>query len=522
MEVVERRAAEEVATLEEARALIATLGAEVERLARENEALRQRLDKLCQRIFARRSEKGLPVPEQGVLAFPPAAGAVAPDASDEDPGTGERVTRTVVVRQHHGRRPLPELPRETTVIEPPATELMCPRCAVPKVRISQDTTEGLDFVPASLVIREYVRPKYACPCCQQGVTQAALPARPIDKGRPEPGLLAQVVTAKYADHLPLYRQEQILWRHGVEISRRTLSEWNGAVADLLRPIVRSGMKEQLFSSPWIQCDDTTLAVQTAEGHPQIRTGHMWVYRGMEGEVIYDFTWARNRAGPLAMLQGYRGYLQVDAAPAYDEVFTTYAAQLVEVGCWAHGRRYFKEALPSAPVVAAAIITRLGALYGLEKAAKAWGAEQRYALRQQQARPILLQLFATFEEVQPTVLPKSPLGEALGYALRNRAALLRYLEDGRLEIDNNGAERAIKPLVLGRKNWLFCGSEAAAHRAAVLLSLVQTCKHLEIDSFHYLRDVIDCVSTHPMSRLAELTPREWKRLHPAAARRRATA
>jgi transposase len=149
------------------------------RLARENEALRQRLDMLCQRIFARRSEKGLPVPEQGVLAFPPAAGVVMPDASDEDPGTGERVTRTVVVRQHQGRRPLPELPRETTVIEPPAEELMCPRCAVPKVRISQDTTEGLDFVPASLVIREYVRPKYACPCCQQGVTQAALPARPI-------------------------------------------------------------------------------------------------------------------------------------------------------------------------------------------------------------------------------------------------------------------------------------------------------------------------------------------------------
>ena len=204
------------------------------------------------------------------------------------------------------------------------------------------------------------------------------------------------------------------------------------------------------------------------------------------------------------------------------MFTTYAPHLVEVGCWAHGRRYFKEALPSAPVVAAAIITRLGELYGLEKAAKTWGAEQRYTLRQQQARPILLKLFATFEELQPTVLPKSPLGEALGYALRNRAALLRYLEDGRLEIDNNGAERAIKPLVLGRKNWLFCGSEAAAHRAAVLLSLVQTCKHLELDPFQYLRDVIDRVSTHPMSRLAELTPREWKRLHPAAPRRRAAA
>ncbi len=522
MEVVERRAAEEVATLEEARALIATLGAEVQRLARENEALRQRLDKLCQRIFARRSEKGLPVPEQATFAFPPAAGAVAPDASDEDAARTETVVRTVVARRHRGRRPLPELPRETTVIEPPAADLTCPRCAVPKVRIADDTTEGLDFVPASFVIREYVRPKYACPCCQEGVTQAVLPARPIEKGRPEPGLLAQVVTSKYADHLPLYRQEQILWRHGVAITRRTLAEWNGAVADLLRPIVRTGMQEQLFMSPWIQCDDTTLDVQIEDGNPKIRTGHMWVYRGIEGEVLYDFTWARNRAGPLAMLQGYRGYLQVDAAPAYDDVFKTYAPQVIEVGCWAHCRRYFKEAVPSAPVPAAAIITRIGELYGLEKAAKEFTTEQRHAWREQQSRPILKRLFETFAELHSTVLPKSPLGEALGYALRNRQALERYVEDGRLEIDNNGAERAIKPLVLGRKNWLFCGSEAAAHRAAVLLSLVQTCKHLDLDPFHYLRDVIDRVSTHPMSRLAELTPRAWKRLNPTAPRRRAAA
>jgi transposase len=432
------------------------------------------------------------------------------------------VVRTVVGRIHRGRRPLPELPRETTVIEPPLADRTRPRCQVPKVRIAQDTTEGLDFVPASFVIREYVRPKYACPCCSEGVSQAPLPARPIEKGRAEPGLLAQVVTSKYADHLPLYRQEQIFRRYGVEVTRRTLAEWNGAVADLLQPIVRVGMKEQLFGSPWIQCDDTTLDVQLEVGHPKIRTGHMWVYRGGAGEGVYDFTWVRNRAGPLAMLKGYAGYLQADAAPAFDEIFTTYAPHVLEVGCWAHGRRYFKDAVLSAPVVVAAIITRIGALYGLEKAAKSWSVEQRFALRQQQARPILLKLFATFEELQSTVLPKSPLGEALRYALRNRQALQRYLDDGRLEIDNNGAERAIKPLVLGRKNWLFCGSEAAAHRAAVLLSLVQTCKHLDLDPFHYLRDVIDRVSTHPMSRLAELTPREWKRLHPEAPRRRAAA
>jgi transposase len=509
-----KKATEDVATLEEARKFIVSLGEELDRLGRENESLRQRIDRLSRHIFGRKSEKGVPEGQAQLPFINSAAGEVSAQASDEDAGQGEAaevVEVTVKRKKHRGRRALPEdLPRERKEIEPRPEDLECRQCASAKVRIREEVTEGLDYNPASLVIREYVRGVYACPCCEGEVSQPPLPARPIEKGRPEPGLLAQVVTSKYADHLPLYRQEQIFARHGLEVSRRTLAEWNGAVADLLKPIVLEAMKPELFSSPWIQSDDTTVDVQVDDRKPQIRKGHMWVYRGNGGDVIYDFTWVRNRDGPMGMLAGYRGYLQADAAPAYDDVYATYG-EITEVGCWAHCRRYFKEAVSSSPVGAVQILTLIRELYAIERAAAQVSVEERKQLRQRHSVSVLQRIEAKCRELQHSVLPKSPLAEAIGYALRNWQALRRYVEDGRLKIDNNGAERAIKPLVIGRKNWLFVGSEAAAHRTAVLLSLVQTCKHLGIDPFVYLRDVIERVSTHPMSRIGELTPRQWKQL-----------
>ena len=498
----------------EPQAVLDELSSEIARLHKENAALRQRVQLLTHRLFGRRSEKGVPVVEQGVLPFEPAvAGPVQPQTTDEARQEEDRAERPPLRRRHRGRRRLPaDLPRERIAIVPPASERHCTTCDTAKVRIGADTTEELDYVPASFVIREYVRPKYACASCQQGVVQAVLPVRPIEKGRPGPGLLAHVVSSKYADHLPLYRLEQIFERHGVQVTRRTLSEWNGAVADLLAPIVRAMHREQVGRSPWIQCDDTTLEVQEPRRAPQIRTGHLWVYRGELGEVVYDFTWARNRDGPLTMLADFRGYLQVDAAPAYDDVFAQHPA-ILEVGCWAHARRYFKEAMPTAAVPCAQVLALIGQLYGIERAASEQhlDAAARQRLRQQQARPILETLHVALQGQATTALPKSPLGAASGYALRNWGALTRYTEDGRLKIDNNGAEQALRPIVLGRKNWLFAGSEAAAHRTAILCSLVQTCKHLQINPFVYLRDVIDRVSIHPARLVLELTPREWKRL-----------
>ena len=305
----------------ETQAVLDELSNEIDRLNHENAALRQRVQLLTHRLFGRRSEKGGPVIEQGVLPFEPVAAGPVPAETTDELRRDETAEAPALRRHHPGRRRLPaDLPRERIELIPPASARHCTNCDTAKVRIGADLTEELDYVPASFVIREYLRPKYACGRCQQGVVQAVLPARPIEKGRPGPGLLAHVVSSKYADHLPLYRLEQIFERHGVQVTRRTLSEWNGAVADLLAPIVRAMHQEQVRQSPWIQCDDTTLEVQDPSRAPEIRTGHLWAYRGELGEVVYDFTWSRNRDGPLKLLSGYRGYLQVDAAPAYDEVF----------------------------------------------------------------------------------------------------------------------------------------------------------------------------------------------------------
>ena len=491
--------------------VIAELERIIAELAQENARLKHHLELLRRRVFGRSSEKGtVIVAEQQALPFEPvAAGPVAPEATDE--GRGEDGA-TPARRRHPGRRPLErELPRRRWELRPPERELTCACCGAQKEPIGEDVTEELEYQPSSFYINEYARPKFACGRCKDGVVQAILPPRPVEKGRPGAGLLAHVVTQKYADHLPLYRQEQIFARHGIAVSRRTLAEWNGAVADLLQPIVVAMRKAQVLRSAWIQADDTGLEVQQPGERPGSRAGHMWVYRDAEGDAVYDFTWSRNRDGPLKMLAGYRGYLQADAAPAFDDVFLRHP-EILEVGCWAHARRYFKEAAPTAARECAEVLAWIGELYGLERAAteRKLDAAARTVLRQTRARPILATLAARLEALALTVLPKSPLAQAVAYARNHWTALTRYTEDGRLKIDNNGAEQALRPIVLGRKNWLFAGSEAAAHRAAILCSLVQTCKHLGIDPFVYLREVIDRVSTHPASRVLELTPREWKR------------
>lgn len=480
---------------------------------RRVEALERQLHWLRKQVFGRRSEKGVPV-EQQALPFATAAGQVEADARDEDGGEEQAAVTEVPAhtrRKHGGRKPLPDdLPREIVELLPAEADLCCPCCNTEKVRIGEDRTEELEYVPSSMLLRVYVRPKFACRGCESGVVQAALPARPIEKGRPGPGLLAHVITSKYGDHLPLYRLERIFPRHGIEISRKTLAEWCGAVADLLRPVATQ-IAADVLSSKWVQSDDTGVDVQDRAANPQIRKGHVWTYRGSDASAFYDFTWMRNSEGPLRVLAHFQGYLQADAAPCFDELFRT--LPIIEVGCWAHARRRFKEAMRTSPKEAAQVVVWIGELYGLERSAKKnkLDDEQRQSLRQERARPILKRLHAYLQEIAVTALPKSPLGDAIGYALRQWEALNRYTEDGSLEIDNNGAENALRPLCLGRKNWLNFGSERAAHRAMVLLTLVQTCKAHQVDPFAYLRDIIDRVSTHPMSRIDELTPRRWKEL-----------
>ncbi|QDV34420.1 Transposase IS66 family protein [Tautonia plasticadhaerens] len=375
--------------------------------------------------------------------------------------------------------------------------------------IGEETSEQLDYRPASLFVVEHVRFKVACRHCQGHVAVAAKPPQPIEKGLPGPGLLAQVITSKYADHLPLYRQEGIFAQHGVEQSRKTMCGWMARAAWLLEPIWKA-MRAEVLRSRVIQTDDTTVPVLDRR-LDRARTARLWVYLGDREHpyALYDYTADRSRDGPERFLGDYRGYLQADAYSGYDRI---YSRGVVEVGCWAHARRKFFDARTSDPERAHEALARIRLLYEVEAAGKGRDEAGLLALRRERSVPLLDRLGTWLEEQARRVLPKSPIGGAIGYARSNWAALNRFTEAGFLSIDNNASERAVKPVAIGRKNWLFAGSEGGGRTAAILFSLASTCKALMIDPFAYLRDVLDRVCTHPARRVAELLPDRWRTHH----------
>jgi len=410
-------------------------------------------------------------------------------------------------RRGHGRTPLPALlPRRRVEHRLPEARCICAACGAGLVQIGEETSEQLDYQPASLYVVEHVRVTYACRACEATVVTAPRPAAPIDKGRPGPGLLAQVVTAKYADHVPLTRQVDILARHGVTLSRQTLCDWVAAAADLLTPIY-DDLTAHVLTSRVVHTDDTIVPVQD-RARTETRDGRLWVYvgDGQPADIVYDYTPDRSRAGPLAFLRAFQGYLQADAYAGYDALYAT--GRVTEVGCWAHARRYFWEAKASDPGRALPALGFIQQLYAVETTAKGLEAEARRAQRQAQALPVLARFKGWLDEQADRLLPKSPIGEAVGYARGQWVALTRYCEDGALAIDNNAAERALRRVCTGRKNWLFCGSDAGGRRAAILYSVVATCKAHGLDPWAYLRDVLERIPTHPNRRRAELLPRHW--------------
>jgi transposase len=408
-------------------------------------------------------------------------------------------------RKGHGRRPLPEhLPRQRIEHVPPPGELVC-SCGQPMRRFAEDKTEVLEYVPASMVVVEHVRPKYSCPHCQDQVVSQPAPQLPIEQGRPGPGMLAYVLTSKHADHLPLHRLQGILQRYGIRLARSTLCGWVEQAAQALQPIVEE-MKRQVLKSPIIQSDDTPVPV-LCKGKPHTRRGAMWVYLA-QGHVIFEYTPTRAGTGPQNFLSGYQGYLQGDAYRGYDALFTS--GKIIEVGCWAHLRRYFVDAQLSEPAYAAQALAWIGQLFKVDRDAREQGldATARLVLRQQRAGPIVDELRQWIEDLRPRILPKSPLGQALTYAHNQWRALTRFLEDGRLELDNNASERSLRRVAVGRKNWMFAGSDEGARRAAIIYSLVASCCLHGVDPFGYLRDVLERIGTHPARRIQELLPKAW--------------
>jgi transposase len=346
------------------------------------------------------------------------------------------------------------------------------------------------------------------------VVAAVKPAMPIAKGLPGPGLLAHLIVSKYTDHLPLYRLERIYERQGVFLHRSTLSDWMAASAALLRPLYDL-MVGVVLQSRALHTDDTPVKMQELGTH-QLSTARLWVYLGDVAHPynVFDFTVNRKRDGPAQFLADYQGYLHADAFSGYDRLYlpeprTGAAAQIVEVACNAHARRKFHEARSSDVLGSHQALAYYRQLYELERAAKDLSDAQRLQMRQELAVPILEQFHTWLEAQRPAVVPKSPLGQALGYALHNWSALIRYTEAGFLAIDNNVAEREMKRIAIGRKNWLFVGSPQGGRTAAVLISFTSTCQRLGVEPWAYLQDVLKRLPTTPAGELTALLPDRWQ-------------
>ncbi len=408
----------------------------------------------------------------------------------------------------HGRRPLPEhLKRERIVHDLAPAEKHCAACGEDLRPIGEETSERYEYFPAQVIVIEEVRKKYACACT---VKTAAKPAQPIEKSNAGAGLLTQVIVAKYADHLPLHRQAKMLRRSGVDFPVQTMCGWMAQCADLLNPLYER-MKKFVLASKVVGTDDTPVKVLDRNLR-QARKGRIWPYIGDRNHpaVVYDYTATRERAGPEKFLEKYRGHLQADAYAAYDSFFIDPERGMTEVGCWAHTRRHFREALESDHARMSGVMLMIAQLYAVEKSARVAGlhGEDLRLAREQGSRPVLDRLHQYLIKIQDEVLPKSQAGQAVAYALKNWKALTRYCDDGDLPIDNNRTERAIRGIAIGRNNWTFFGSHNGGKTAAVLRSFIASCELVKIDPFAWFRDVLARIADHPVTKLDELMPHNW--------------
>lgn len=440
------------------------------------------------------------------------------EAEEADSGEEESAVLPRKSRTEKGRV-VRSLPVERVEVEIPESERQCPHCQRPMQPFGEEVTSQIEYQPARLFRKDYARQKYSCTSCHEGVVVAKAPERPLEDARCGPALLAHVAVSKFQDHLPLYRQERILERAGLDLSRSTLGDWILKSGFALTPVV-SSMKQRLLAGNLIQTDDTGVRVlNEKEGST---TGHLWVYGHPAGEVIFDFAMSRGRTGPETFLAGFKGFLQADAYSAYDRIVSKETVH--EVGCWAHARRKIYEVRDTDPARSHTLLVLIKNLYEIERDAKQkdLSPPERRSLRNEKSRPLLLEIKSRLDQYEKELLPKSALRQAIGYLLNQWAALNRYLEDGSIPIDNNASERALRGVAVGRKNWLFAGSEAGARAAAVHYTLIESCRRLGINAFLFLQDVLSRLSTHPQNRVEELTPLGWKAAFPELAAKAAIA
>ena len=467
--------------------------------AREIESLKLLIAKLRRMQFGRSSERLEREIEQLELTLDELETQQVPIATSP--------TVAVVTERPARSRALPEhLPRERVVHEPACS---CPQCGADMRAIGEDVSEVLDYVPGRFRVIRHVRPKLACVKCDC-ITQVPAPSRPIERGLPGAGLLAHVLVSKYADHLPLYRQSEIYAREGVELERSTMAEWVGKCFALLEPLVES-LGRYVVASPKLHADDTSVPVLDP-GRGKTKTGRLWTYvrddrpAGSADPPAVLFRYSPDRRGerPREHLKTFAGILQADAYSGFSALYE--GDRVKEAACWAHARRAFYDLhKANASPVAAEALERIGKLYEIEAEIRGRPPDERKAIRQAREGPLLESLREWLRETLARTSKKSDLAGAISYVLMRWTALTRYHDDGRIEIDNNAAERALRAIALGRKNYLFCGSDAGGERAAAVYSLVGTAKLNRIDPEAYLRYVLERIADHPINRVDELLP-----------------
>ena len=493
-------------------AIIAKKDQIIAKLSADNSLLRAELSELKRLIFGQKSERFIADHSSSQMSLELGLVDAAQQAVQTEKVSYERKAALKKKNENHpGRNPLPDhLRREIKIIEPDVdTEDL--------VKIGEEVTETLQLKAAEFFVLREVRPKYLeKKVDSQGQEQSIIhiapqPERPLPKTIAGISLLVQILISKYQDHLPLYRQSKIFARDEVTIARSTLSDWVAAVCDLLDPLYQV-LKKEVLKQIYLMADESRMQVLDSSKKGKSHRGFMWVYYApLIQSVFFDYQKGRGKKHALEMLKDYEGYLQVDGYRIYELLFDQ-KEQVSLLSCMAHARRYFDKALQNDKERASQGLTLIQELYNIEREAKEQKLThpQRKQLRQQKALPILDTLKSWALEEYPKVLPKSAIGKALQYYLQREEKLRRYTLDGRLEIDNNYVENSIRPLALGRKNYLFCGSHNGAQRAALIYSFFGSCEKMGINSKDWLEDVLERIAQHPVNKLGQLLPRNWEK------------
>jgi transposase len=399
---------------------------------------------------------------------------------------------------HPGRMQLPQTLRREEIIITPGEDITACK------KIGEEITEELEYQPGELYVKQYKRAKYLKPD-NGNILIGKLPSRPVEKAIAGPGLLAQIVIDKYVDHLPLYRQMQRFERGGVKLPYSTITDWVSATCNLIAPLFEA-LKAEVLKSNYLHADETPIKVLDKDKKDSTHRGYYWVYQNSIDKIVFfDYQEGRDRDGPAAILQNFKGYLQTDGYVAYDVFDKT--DNITQLHCMAHARRKFNDALGNNQTVAEHAMQEMQKLYGIERKCKEENLsfDEIKAVRQQQSVPILNELGRWMKEQYIQALPKSSIGSALGYSIERWETLCRYTEDGMLNIDNNPVENSIRPVALGRKNYLFAGSHEAAKRSGMLYSLLGTCKMNGIEPYGWLKDVLQRIADHPINQISQLLP-----------------